>query len=989
MRVTLSRVSSRSACGVRSISLRSNDTFVNRHMGPREADVVSMLATIGKYKSLDELANAAVPAGIRLADKVDLPAAMTESEALAALKTMAKRNILVKNMIGTGYYETLTPGVILRNVLENPQWYTSYTPYQAEISQGRLESLLNFQTMVCDLTGMDISNASLLDESTAAAEAMTMTLGVNTSRSKIFVSTGVHPQTIDVVKTRARGVGIQVVVGDETAANFSAGDFAGCLLQYPTTQGVLDAAGVRAVAAKAAASQTIVVIASDLLALTLATEPGALGASIVVGSAQRFGVPPGFGGPHAGFLACKKEYQRRMPGRVMGVSIDSAGNPALRMAMQTREQHIRRDKATSNICTAQALLANMAAMYAVYHGPVGLKNIAGRVHALADLLATGLRSGGFALHGGAMPSPAFFDTISVTVKSADAAVAAALKVGINIRKIDSVTVGISCDEKTTKEHIVDLLTSFGVKSSPAILDAGAAKMTGLLPSSVARASPVLTHPIFNTHHSETQLLRYINKLSAKDLSLTTSMIALGSCTMKLNATSEMIPITWPEFTDVHPFAPRAQWQGYEDMIASLSLWLARITGFAAMSMQPNSGAAGEYAGLLAIRAYHASRGEVHRNVCLIPVSAHGTNPASAVMAGMKVVIVKSDHEGNIDMADLKAKAEEHKAHLGALMITYPSTYGVFEEGVKEIIYHIHALGGQVYMDGANMNAQVALTSPGSIGADVCHLNLHKTFCIPHGGGGPGVGAIGVARHLAPFLPGHPIIPTGGHGDGVVAKAAGMTLAGAPFGSALILPISWMYIAMLGEEGLRRSTHLAILNANYLAARMAGHYDVLFRGKEGCVAHEFIIDIRPIKTASGGAVTEVDVAKRLQDYGFHAPTMSWPVGGTLMIEPTESEDKAELDRFADALIAIKKEALDVIEGRMDKVNNPLKNAPHTAIAVIGEEKRAPRASSSAQREGAGDARGQHETAGLACLWAQHCFLFVQRSEARVNEVTHST
>ena len=943
MRGTISRATTRlGSSSIRSISLRPNDTFVNRHMGPRDADVVEMLATIGKYKTLDELANAAVPAGIRLGKRLDLPAALTESEALAALKTMAKRNILVKNMIGTGYYETLTPGVILRNILENPLWYTSYTPYQAEISQGRLESLLNFQTMVCDLTGMDISNASLLDESTAAAEAVTMSLGINSTRSKIFISKGVHPQTIDVVTTRAAGVGIEVVVGDENSVDLSTSEFAGVLLQYPATNGVLDAASVKAVAEKAAATKTIVIVASDLLALTLAVEPGALGASIVVGSAQRFGVPTGFGGPHAGFLACKKDFQRRMPGRIMGVSIDSAGNPALRMAMQTREQHIRRDKATSNICTAQALLANMAAMYAVYHGPEGLKAIASRVHALAAALASELRTGGFVVHGhgGSSKSgsgaPAFFDTITVTVKSADAAVASALAKGINIRRIDATTVGISCDEKTTKEHVSALLSSFGLRTSTVQLDAFAATITGGLDTPVARLSPVLAHPIFNTHHSETQLLRYINKLQSKDLSLATSMIALGSCTMKLNATSEMIPITWPEFTDVHPFAPRAQWQGYEDMISSLSLWLARITGFAAMSMQPNSGAAGEYAGLLAIRAYHNSRGDKHRNVCLIPVSAHGTNPASAVMAGMKVVVVKSDDEGNVDMVDLKAKAEEHKANLGALMITYPSTYGVFEEGVKEIIGYVHARGGQVYMDGANMNAQVALTSPGSIGADVCHLNLHKTFCIPHGGGGPGVGAIGVARHLAPFLPGHPIIPTGGHGEGVIAKTTG-TLAGAPFGSALILPISWMYIAMLGEEGLRRSTQLAILNANYLAARMSGHYDVLYKGKEGCVAHEFIIDLRPIKAASGGAITEVDVAKRLQDYGFHAPTMSWPVGGTLMIEPTESEDKAELDRFADALISIKKEALDVIEGRMDKVNNPLKNAPHTASAVIGEER----------------------------------------------------
>jgi glycine dehydrogenase len=893
-------------------------------------------ASTPSLASLEALTDEAVPAQIRLKKAVSLPEPLSESSALAALRTMADKNVVKKNFIGMGYYETLTPGVILRNILENPAWYTSYTPYQAEISQGRLESLLNFQTMVCDLTGMSISNASLLDESTAAAEAMNMAFGHhNTKRTKFFVASDVHPQTLDVVKTRAEAIGLDIVVGDPAAADFAGSDFCGVLVQYPSTYGAVDAPGLASIAARAKSTKTVVVCATDLLSLTLLKAPGEVGADICVGSAQRFGVPLGFGGPHAGFLACRDDHKRRMPGRVIGVSVDAQGNRALRMAMQTREQHIRRDKATSNICTAQALLANMAAMFAVYHGPEGLKAIATRVRNQAGTLAAALRGAGYAV-GGATPSADFFDTLTVTLRageSADTVLAAAAKAGYNLRRVNDTTVGISVDERTTREHLTGLLKAFGVVKPN--LDALAATVPALS-SGAARTSAYLTHPVFNTHRSETQLLRYIAKLQGKDLSLAQSMISLGSCTMKLNATSEMIPITWPEFADIHPFAPPEQAKGYKEMIDTLSTWLASITGFAAVSVQPNSGAAGEYAGLMAIRAYLRSTGQGHRNVCLIPVSAHGTNPASAVMAGMKVVVVNSDDKGNVDLEDLRAKATAHKDNLAALMVTYPSTYGVFEEGIKEFIDLVHGFGGQVYMDGANMNAQVGLTSPGSIGADVCHLNLHKTFCIPHGGGGPGVGAIGVAKHLAPFLPGHPVVPTGGSGANVQAKAGGLTIAAAPYGSALILPISWMYIRMLGERGLRKATQVAILNANYLATRLAPHYPILYTGTKGRVAHEFIIDLRPIKARSGGAVDEQDVAKRLMDYGFHAPTMSWPVAGTLMVEPTESEDKAELDRFADALIAIRGELEDVITGKLDKANNPLKNAPHTAAVVTSDK-----------------------------------------------------
>jgi glycine dehydrogenase len=899
-------------------------------------------ATSKDLSSLEALTDATVPAGIRLHAPVTLPAALTEGAALAKLKGIARKNAVLKSAIGMGYFDTATPGVILRNIMENPWWYTSYTPYQAEISQGRLESLLNFQTLVTDMTGMAISNASLLDEGTAAAEAMNMAFGHhNTKRTKFFVASDVHPQTLDVVKTRADGVGVTVDVGNPATANLDSGEYCGILVQYPSTYGAVDAPGLAAVVSRAKPSKTVVIAASDLLALTLIKSPGELGADITVGSAQRFGVPMGFGGPHAAFLACRDEHKRRMPGRVIGVSVDAQGGRALRMAMQTREQHIRRDKATSNICTAQALLANMAAMYAVYHGPEGLRKIATRVRTLAGTLAAGLRRAGYTVNGAAPGATHgagadFFDTLTVKVKAghtADGVLAAAVARGVNLRRIDASTVGVSVDETTTREHLAAILDAFGASAAALDADAAAVPAVG---AAAARATPYLTHPVFNTHHSETQLLRYIARLQAKDLSLAHSMISLGSCTMKLNATSEMIPVTWPEFANMHPFSPADQTAGYREMIDSLSTWLAAITGFAAVSVQPNSGAAGEYAGLMAIRAYLQATGNGHRNVCLIPVSAHGTNPASAVMAGMKVVVVASDDKGNIDMADLKAKAAEHKDALAALMVTYPSTYGVFEEGIKEIIGVVHGYGGQVYMDGANMNAQVGLTSPGAIGADVCHLNLHKTFCIPHGGGGPGVGAIGVARHLAPFLPGHPVVPTAGTGDNVKTKAGGLTISAAPYGSALILPISWMYIAMLGEPGLRKATQAAILNANYLAAKLAPHYPILYTGANGRVAHEFILDLRPLKAAADGAVDEQDVAKRLMDYGFHAPTMSWPVPGTLMVEPTESEDKAELDRFADALISIRREIEDVITGKMDKVNNPLKNAPHTAAVVTGDK-----------------------------------------------------
>jgi len=899
------------------------DTFTRRHIGPSESEQAEMMKFIG-VSSLSELVDKTVPPSIRLTSPLKLDKPLSEVEALEKIRSIANKNKLMKNFIGMGYYDTVTPGVILRNMLENPGWYTAYTPYQAEISQGRLQSLLNYQTMVADLTGMAISNASLLDEATACAEAMSMTYSLcGQKANKFFVSSDVHPQSLALVQTRGGAIGLDIIVGDPSSVDFSNKDFCGALIQYPTTFG--DICDYSDFTKKAHSGKAMVVAATDLMACTLITPPGEWGADIAVGSAQRFGVPIGFGGPHAAFMATSPKYARRMPGRIIGVTIDSRGKPALRMAMQTREQHIRRDKATSNICTAQALLANMAASYGVYHGPVGVKNIATRIHKMAVSTHMALEKAGY----GVSKSP-FFDTFTVNVssKGTNSAKVAELanSCGVNLRIVDENTVGLSFGEAHSKNDIVSLLeTAFNI--SLAELESAASHVESPdfdFIGKFGRSSEFMTHPVFNTHHSETQMLRYLKSLENKDLSLNTSMISLGSCTMKLNSTSEMIPVTWPEFANIHPFAPSNQWTGYKELIEMLNADLAEITGFAAVSTQPNSGAQGEYAGLLCIRQYHLARGDSHRKICLIPTSAHGTNPASAVLSGMKVVIVNSDSDGNVDLEDLKMKADKHKENLAALMITYPSTYGVFEEGIKDIVDYVHECGGLVYMDGANMNAQVALTSPGFIGADVCHLNLHKTFCIPHGGGGPGVGSIGVNSKLAPFLPGHPVIPTGGEGTGVVSKSHGAVSA-APYGSAAILPISWMYIKMLGEEGLKKATELAILNANYMAMRMDGSFDILYRGKHGFSAHEFIVDLRPFKQYG---IVEEDVAKRLQDYGYHSPTMSWPVGGTLMIEPTESEDKAELDRFCDAMLAIRAEIEEIIQGKIKVDESALKNAPHT-------------------------------------------------------------
>lgn len=900
------------------------------------AESKNMLATIG-FDSFDALIKSTVPPNILTKKPLDLDPVMTESEALAKMKEFASKNMVMKSYIGTGYYDTQVPGVILRNVLENPGWYTAYTPYQAEIAQGRLEMLLNFQTLVVDLTGLPMAVASLLDESTAAAEAMQMCFalkGKKGKKNKFFVSRDVHPQTIGLIETRAEAIGIEVIIGDHSTADFSNMDFCGTLIQYPNTYGSVESPGesYESFSSRVHDGDSMVVCATDLMALTKLAPPSSWGADIAVGSAQRFGVPMGFGGPHAGFLATSDDYSRKMPGRIIGVTIDSKGKPCLRMAMQTREQHIRRDKATSNICTAQALLANMAAAYAIYHGPEGLKEISGRIHALARVAHRELGKAGFKVTEGP-----FFDTFTVDVSSkgmtAAAVQAGAVSVGANVRIINDSTVGISMGEGITRDDIADLLQgAFKVAGADVTADSSMTQMD----ASCAREGEILEHPIFRQHHSETQMLRYLKALENRDLSLNHSMISLGSCTMKLNATTEMIPVTWPELCNIHPFAPSDQVQGYHEMIQDLNTDLAEITGFAAVSAQPNSGATGEYAGLLAIKAYLNSIGEGHRSTCLIPKSAHGTNPASATMAGMKVVVVDNDDKGNIDMADLTAKIAKHKNDLAAFMVTYPSTFGVFEEAIVEIIDAVHEAGGQVYMDGANMNAQVGLTSPGLIGADVCHLNLHKTFCIPHGGGGPGVGSIGVAAHLAPFLPGHAVDPSASGplcgSDLCVSKTAG-AVAAAPFGSAAILPISWMYIKMLGAEGLKQATGFAILNANYMAARLNGAYDVLFVGKNGQCAHEFILDLRPLKAATG--ITEEDVAKRLQDYGFHSPTMSWPVTGTLMIEPTESEDLAELDRFCDAMLAIRSEIDDIGSGRIPLEESPLRNAPHTIDDLIAD------------------------------------------------------
>ncbi|WP_165678186.1 aminomethyl-transferring glycine dehydrogenase [Metapseudomonas otitidis] len=902
------------------IHTRSLDTaneFIARHIGPREADIQAMLDLLG-HSDLEALTASVIPESIKNSSVLDLALpGQGEAEALATIKAIAAKNQLLRNHIGQGYYPCHTPSPILRNLLENPAWYTAYTPYQPEISQGRLESLLNFQTLISDLTGLPIANASLLDEGTAAAEAMTFCkrLSKNKASNAFFASRHCHPQTLDVLRTRAEPLGIEVVVGDEREISDVSAYF-GALLQYPATDG--DIHDYRDLVERLHGANALVAVAADLLALTLLTPPGEFGADVALGSAQRFGVPLGFGGPHAAYFATRDAFKRDMPGRLVGVSIDRHGKPALRLAMQTREQHIRREKATSNICTAQVLLANIASMYAVYHGPQGLTRIAKRVHQLTAILAEGL-----AQLGHSVEQQHFFDTLTLATGARTAELHAKARArGINLREIDDQRLGLSLDETTTQAHVEELWALFSDSQTMPAFDALAGTAASRLPAALLRQSPILSHPVFNRYHSETELMRYMRKLADKDLALDRSMIPLGSCTMKLNAASEMIPITWAEFGNLHPFAPAEQSQGYQQLTSELEAMLCAATGYDAVSLQPNAGSQGEYAGLLAIRAYHLSRGDDQRDICLIPQSAHGTNPATANMAGMRVVVTACDARGNVDIDDLKAKAEEHRERLAAIMITYPSTHGVFEEGIREICEIIHANGGQVYIDGANMNAMVGLCAPGQFGGDVSHLNLHKTFCIPHGGGGPGVGPIGVKAHLAPFLPGH------GH----LARKAGAVSA-APFGSASILPITWMYIRMMGGAGLRRASQLAILNANYIARRLEEHYPVLYTGTNGLVAHECILDLRPLKDSSGISVD--DVAKRLIDFGFHAPTMSFPVAGTLMIEPTESESKEELDRFCDAMIRIRNEIRAVETGALDAEDNPLKNAPHTAAELVGE------------------------------------------------------
>jgi glycine dehydrogenase len=897
--------------------LAPTDTFARRHLGDSPSDTAAMLESLG-YPTLDSLVDAAVPATIRRGP-LSIPAALGESAALTELRATAAENKVFRSFIGLGYADTHTPPVIQRNILENPGWYTAYTPYQAEISQGRLEALLNFQTVVTELTALEIANASMLDEGTAAAEAMMMCHrlkeGDTGEQRTFFVSDKCHPQTIDIVKTRARPLGVAVVVGDHRTFRPGATCF-GVLVQYPDTTGSIH--DFEKFFADAHAAGAFTIVATDLLALTLLRPPGEFGADVAVGSAQRFGVPLGFGGPHAGFLATKDAFKRQMPGRLVGVSKDAQGDPAMRLALGTREQHIRRDKATSNICTAQVLLAVMASMYAVYHGPEGLKKIARRVKLLTELLAAGLRAAGAKVN-----AEPFFDTLTIGGVSAARVHAAAEARKFNLRRIDEYNVGISLDE-TTRVEDVEMLVSFFSESATISSDFGPQTSDFALPH--GRTSAFLAHATFNRYHTEHEMLRYIKRLEAKDLSLVHSMISLGSCTMKLNATSEMFPVSWPEIGKLHPFAPAEQTRGYQKIFRDLESWLAEITGFAAVSLQPNAGSQGEYAGLLVIRAFHESRGDGRRNVCLIPTSAHGTNPASAAMCGFKVVAVACDANGNIDVDDLRAKAAANATDLAALMVTYPSTHGVFESSIKDICALIHQHGGQVYMDGANMNAQVGLTSPGHIGADVCHLNLHKTFCIPHGGGGPGMGPIGVAKHLAAFLPGHPIASPNSAASAIGAVSA------APYGSASILVISWMYIRMMGPDGLTAATKVAILNANYVAKRLEKFFPVLYRGNAGLIAHECIVDFRTWK--KHGLEVE-DAAKRLMDYGYHAPTMSFPVPGTLMIEPTESESKAELDRFCDAMISIHGEMQAVANGESDKVNNPLKHAPHTAKVVCAD------------------------------------------------------
>ena len=883
----------------------THDAFARRHIGPGDAEIRAMLDALG-LASLDALIERAVPAAIRRERPLELPPALSEAQALAALKKIAGQNQVMRSFIGMGYANCHTPSVILRNVLENPAWYTAYTPYQPEISQGRLEALINFQTMIGDLTGLDIANASMLDEPTAAAEAMALAARVTKSKSKrFFVDARCHPQTIEVVRTRGQAAGIEIVVGDAWA-DFAAGHAYGVLLQYPDTLG--EARDLRAPIAEAKKGDAIVAVACDLLALTLLVPPGELGADIAIGSAQRFGVPPCYGGPHAGFLATRDAHKRTMPGRLVGASVDAHGATGYRLALQTREQHIRREKATSNICTAQVLLAVIAGMYAVYHGPEGLAAIARRVHRLTAILAAGLQRSELAV-----PAQGFFDTIAIHAGARTRAVLeAARKRGYNLREIDAQTVGISLDETATREDVEAIWGAFGCKPRFEDLE----EVPDAIPEALKRKSSYLTHPVFHRYRSETQMLRYLRSLADKDIALDRAMIPLGSCTMKLNAASEMLPITWDGFASLHPFVPQDQARGYRSLIEELETWLARITGYDAVSVQPNAGSQGEFAGLLAIHAYHESRGEGHRTICLIPSSAHGTNPASAQLAGMRVVVVECDDQGNVDLEDLATKAAKHARELAALMVTYPSTHGVFEARIREICEIVHKHGGQVYLDGANLNALVGLAAPGEFGADVSHLNLHKTFCIPHGGGGPGVGPVAVRSHLAPFLPGR----------GKVGA-----VSGAPYGSAGILPISWAYIAMMGAEGLTQATRTAILNANYVAHRLAPHYPVLYTGPGGMVAHECIIDLRPLKDSAGVLVD--DVAKRLMDFGFHAPTMSFPVAGTLMIEPTESESKDELDRFCDAMIAIREEVRAVEEGRLPRDDNPLKNAPHTAAELL--------------------------------------------------------
>ncbi|HGK7303684.1 TPA: aminomethyl-transferring glycine dehydrogenase [Stenotrophomonas maltophilia] len=890
--------------------LEHHSAFVERHIGPNDAEIAQMLDVVG-HATLDAMTDAIVPARIKSPAPLALPESMTEVQALAKIRAIADKNTVLRSFIGQGYYGTHTPNVILRNILENPAWYTAYTPYQAEISQGRMEALINFQTLCADLTGMEIANASLLDEATAAAEAMTLAKRSAKSKSDtFFVHDAVHPQTLELLRTRAEPMGIVLRVG--TPAEALEAEAFGLLLQYPDTFGQVG--DYKALVDAVHARGGLVAVATDLLALTLLAAPGEWGADIVVGNSQRFGVPFGFGGPHAAFMACRDAYKRSMPGRLIGVSIDAEGKPAYRLTLQTREQHIRREKATSNICTAQVLLAVMASMYAVYHGPEGLARIARRTHRLASILAASLRSAGVQVGGD------FFDTLHITGVHADEIHAKARAAGYNLRAIDSDSVGISLDETATRADIVALAAVFGAQADVDALDAST---TDALPAALLRQSAFLTHPVFNTHHSEHELLRYLRSLADKDLAMDRTMIPLGSCTMKLNATAEMIPVTWPEFSQIHPLVPADQALGYKELIETLEAMLVECTGYDAVSLQPNSGAQGEYAGLLAIRAYHRSRGEDHRDICLIPDSAHGTNPASAQMCGMKVVVTKTDANGNVDVEDIRVNAEKYSDRLAAIMITYPSTHGVFEEEVVEICEIIHQHGGQVYTDGANMNALVGVAKPGKWGSDVSHLNLHKTFCIPHGGGGPGVGPCAVKEHLAPFLPGK----LGDNGPvGMVSAAS--------FGSASILPISWMYIAMMGSEGLRKATQVAQLNANYIAKRLTPHFKTLYTGRNGLVAHECILDVRPLEKTSG--IGAEDVAKRLIDFGFHAPTLSFPVAGTLMVEPTESESLHELDRFIDAMIQIREEIRAIEDGRLDREDNPLKNAPHTATAVTASE-----------------------------------------------------